>query len=113
MNHKIVLTILWVALLGGGCQRTPQGPAFQAKPQVAPAQSHAKALQATHEALLAEAEKLPSPAFLPVPQAVASHEAQAAAAPGPAEVQLPPVSPEQQVHLVFTSGVVGEVDPCG
>ena len=113
MNRKILLTIFGVALLGLGCQRTVQPPAVQAKPQTAPAQSQAKALQTTHEALLAEAEKLPRPEFMPVPQAAAAHAVQAQVAPAPAEPPLPPVAPDQQVHLVLTSGVVGEIDPCG
>lgn len=112
MNYKILLTVFGTALLGLGCQRTVQPPTAQAKPQVAPAQSQAKALQAAHETLLAEAEKLPLPAFMPVPQAAPTH-AVAAVAPIPAEPALPPVAPEQQVHLVLTSGVIGEIDPCG
>ncbi len=113
MNHKILLTTLGVALIGLACQRTTVAPAVQAKPQLAPAQSQVQALQATHQALLAEADKLPLPEFMPTPHAAATHAFQAPTAAVPAEVLLPPVAPEQQVHLVLTSGVIGEIDPCG
>lgn len=113
MNQKFLLTALWVAAVSAGCQPTGPAPASQAKPQIAPAQSHAKSLQTTHEALLAEADKLPIPAFLAVPQPVASHTGEVAVRAEAPEIQLPPVAPEQQVHLVLTSGVIGEIDPCG
>lgn len=111
MKHPILALALGLVLTAGACQRTTSAPAAQAKPQVAPAQSQAAAMQANHEALLLETKKLPAPDFMPVVQAAPSHDAAPAVVVG--DPPLPPVAPEQMVHLVLTSGVIGEIDPCG
>lgn len=110
-KHPLLALALGMALAAGACQRTTSAPATQAKPQVAPAQSHAAAMLANHQALLSEAKKLPAPDFMPVASATPSHDA--APAVVASEPPLPPVAPEQMVHLVLTSGVIGEIDPCG
>lgn len=104
---------LGLALGAAACQRTTAPPAAQPpQPPPAAAQSNAEALQRQHETLLAETKNLPAPDFMPIAQAAASHDAAPVAAAA-AEAPLPPVAPEQMVHLVLTSGVIGEIDPCG
>ena len=66
----------------------------------------------THKAILAQAALLERPTALPTLLG-ADGEASAAVAPAAPQSLLPPVPPEQQVHLAFTSSAMGELDPCG
>jgi hypothetical protein len=109
----IALTIGGLGALGARSQSHAQ----QQPPRVL-ADSGAGAWAATHKALLGAADKLE------VPTAISPAVGESTQAPAQAQVvaanartgqpdQLPSVPPEQKVVIGLTSGVIGEVDPCG
>ncbi len=86
---------------------TRQAPAARV-----PSSAGAEQFLHTHAALLQEAAKLQRPNVLP---AVVGADTDIATPPPTAGSTslLPPVPPESQVHLAFTSSAMGEIDPCG
>ncbi len=112
----VVLIALTIGGLGALGARS-QSKAQQLPPRTL-ADSGAEKWTGVHKDLLVAASKLEAPSVLPPAVGdTAAPPAQAqvvvnSAVRGQADA-LPPVPPEQKVMFGLTSGVIGEVDPCG
>ncbi len=117
MNKPKWLALLTFAITAAAVVAwfAPTGPR-SGPPQAAPARvapsAGAEQFLHTHAALLKEAAALERPGVLPALVGVDGELAQPPPTAGATSV-LPPVPPEAQVHLAFTSSAMGEIDPCG
>ncbi|MBM4342961.1 MAG: hypothetical protein FJ100_06250 [Deltaproteobacteria bacterium] len=108
----LALAIAAAAVVAWQVPRAARTAVAQAPLLRVPPSAGAEAFLHAHASLLQEAARLERPTDLPTLVAVDRDIAEPPAAAGTTSV-LPPVPPEAQVHLAFTSSVLGELDPCG